>query len=103
MKFVHTYEKVLGYAIVRENTAESTFQKYLIEYEHLLIILLQTVCSVCLAVCLFETNTLQTYSETIYTLTTLTGTTIILILFQWRKKEFFELIDNFEKTIEKRE
>lgn len=50
-----------------------------------------------------EDGTMAEYSSAIYGCLSSTMTTIILLIFVWKTKELYKLINNFETTIEERE
>lgn len=105
MKVFRAFEKHVSYALTRPDPTQSpsSLQSYGINLRTIPIYIMSALVWISLLCFLYDgVETLEEYSITIYALTTVAGITILLRLFEWKRKEMFRLIDEFEKIIEAR-
>lgn len=103
MKVFQTYERIFAYAIVRPEIAKTRFEKLFNNSKVLFVNLLSLYAWSCLLI--FFTNNVKTfreYSETIYALSTIATTMFCVKIYEWKKMELFQLVDNFGNVIETR-
>lgn len=97
---------LVGYDMLEEFglMAPNAFRKYLCSFTSLLgYVMLVSGTILTGASLVFEAETFDEISEHFYEFITLLIETFYLILIHWLCKEFFEINDNYERIIKKRE
>lgn len=114
MKIFQKYQRIVNYAFDRDESPETSsgssdgtfgsLRKRLMGHKNLIICSMMSTGSIFLALFIgFEAKTFSEFSEASYTFSTLVMCAIFTRIFHTNQQRIFNLIDDFEKLIEKRE